>query len=86
MLIYYLQNFTGGKEGGKHITDVTNASRTMLMNIHDLKWDQKLCRYGSRLNIENIHDLKWDQKLCRYRSRLNIENWIIFNPLYTGNP
>ena len=58
MLMCYLQNFTGGKEGGKHITDVTNASRTMLMNIHDLKWDQKLCRYGSRLNIENWIILK----------------------------
>lgn len=26
-----------------HITDVTNASRTMLYNIHDLKWDAELC-------------------------------------------
>lgn len=28
--------------GGKHVTDVTNASRTMLFNIHDLKWDEEL--------------------------------------------
>lgn len=27
---------------GQHITDYTNASRTMLFNIHDLKWDQEL--------------------------------------------
>jgi glycerol kinase len=26
-----------------HVTDVTNASRTMLYNIHDLKWDTELC-------------------------------------------
>ena len=26
-----------------HVTDVTNASRTMLYNIHDLKWDAELC-------------------------------------------
>jgi glycerol kinase len=26
-----------------HVTDVTNASRTMLYNIHDLKWDADLC-------------------------------------------
>ncbi|CAD5124186.1 DgyrCDS12484 [Dimorphilus gyrociliatus] len=28
-----------------HITDVTNASRTMLMNIHNLQWDDSLCSY-----------------------------------------
>jgi len=28
--------------GGLHITDVTNASRTMLFNIHSLKWDEEL--------------------------------------------
>ncbi len=28
--------------GGSHITDVTNASRTMLFNIYDLKWDEEL--------------------------------------------
>ena len=28
--------------GEIHVTDVTNASRTMLFNIHDLKWDEEL--------------------------------------------
>lgn len=42
---WILWNLTGGKEGGQHITDVTNASRTMLMNIQDLKWDNKLCQF-----------------------------------------
>ena len=28
--------------GEVHVTDVTNASRTMLFNIHDLKWDEEL--------------------------------------------
>lgn len=32
-------NFTNGE---KHITDVTNASRTMLFNIHSMKWDDEL--------------------------------------------
>ncbi|CAL1581660.1 unnamed protein product [Knipowitschia caucasica] len=36
---------TGGRHGGVHCTDVTNASRTMLFNIHSLSWDQDLCRY-----------------------------------------
>lgn len=35
-LIYNLTN------GQKHITDVTNASRTLLFNIHDLDWDDEL--------------------------------------------
>ncbi len=29
--------------GGTHKTDISNASRTMLYNIHDLKWDAELC-------------------------------------------
>lgn len=37
-------DLTGGVSGGVHATDVTNASRTMLMNIHTLRWDEKL--YG----------------------------------------
>lgn len=40
-----LQNLTGGIHGGLYITDVTNASRTMLMNIETLGWDLTLCRY-----------------------------------------
>ncbi|XP_067109619.1 glycerol kinase-like isoform X1 [Osmerus mordax] len=36
---------TGGKDGGVHCTDVSNASRTMLFNIHTLDWDPELCRY-----------------------------------------
>ena len=35
-------NLTGGISGGKHITDVTNASRTMLMNLNTLTWDQEI--------------------------------------------
>ncbi|WP_407646253.1 glycerol kinase GlpK [Gordonia iterans] len=36
-------NMTGGVDGGKHLTDVTNASRTLLMNLHTLDWDPELC-------------------------------------------
>ncbi|XP_070606701.1 glycerol kinase isoform X3 [Erythrolamprus reginae] len=36
---------TGGKNGGIHCTDVTNASRTMLFNIHSLEWDDELCNF-----------------------------------------
>lgn len=35
-------NLTGGKNGGEHVTDVTNASRTMLMNIDTLDWNEDI--------------------------------------------
>ena len=33
---------TGGPGGGSHVTDVTNASRTMLMNLETLDWDEEI--------------------------------------------
>ncbi len=33
---------TGGTHGGRHVTDVTNASRTMLMDLETLDWDDEL--------------------------------------------
>jgi glycerol kinase len=33
---------TGGPDGGAHVTDVSNASRTMLMNLETLDWDQEI--------------------------------------------
>ncbi|MCW0214094.1 MAG: FGGY family carbohydrate kinase, partial [Pseudonocardia sp.] len=35
-------NLTGGVNGGVHVTDVTNASRTMLMDLETLDWDDEL--------------------------------------------
>ncbi|MDT7741676.1 MAG: glycerol kinase [Actinomycetota bacterium] len=40
---WVLWNATGGVEGGLHVTDPTNASRTLLMNIDTLEWDPELC-------------------------------------------
>src|ERR1700759_2228288 len=37
---WVLWNLTGGKDGGVHATDVTNASRTMLMNLETLDWHE----------------------------------------------
>src|ERR1035437_6073876 len=36
---WVMWNLTGGVGGGVHVTDVTNASRTMLMNLETLDWD-----------------------------------------------
>ncbi|BCB86281.1 glycerol kinase GlpK [Phytohabitans suffuscus] len=42
---WLLWNLTGGVDGGVHITDVTNASRTMLMNLETLDWDDELLSF-----------------------------------------
>ena len=36
-------NLTGGGAGGRHVTDVTNASRTILMNLDTLDWNEEIC-------------------------------------------
>ena len=46
---WLLWNLTGGKV---HVTDITNASRTMLFNIHTQQWDDELLKlFGVPLNI-----------------------------------
>jgi glycerol kinase len=42
---WLLWNLTGGADGGVHVTDVTNASRTMLMNLETLDWDDELLSF-----------------------------------------
>jgi glycerol kinase len=39
---WVIWNLTGGVNGGVHVTDVTNASRTMLMNLKTLDWDPEI--------------------------------------------
>jgi glycerol kinase len=39
---WLIWNLTGGVKGGNYVTDVTNASRTMLMNLITLDWDPEI--------------------------------------------
>jgi glycerol kinase len=39
---WVIWNLTGGPNGGVHVTDVTNASRTMLMDLKTLSWDDEI--------------------------------------------
>jgi glycerol kinase len=39
---FLVWKLTGGPEGGIHVTDVTNASRTQLMNLKTLAWDKEI--------------------------------------------
>ncbi|TRW43434.1 glycerol kinase GlpK [Georgenia yuyongxinii] len=41
---WVLWNMTGGPDGGVHATDVTNASRTMLMDLATLSWDEDIAK------------------------------------------
>ncbi len=41
---FLIWNLTGGVNGGIHVTDVTNASRTQLMNLNSLNWDKDILK------------------------------------------
>jgi len=41
---WLIWNLTGGEEGGLHITDVSNASRTLLMDLKTLDWDDEILK------------------------------------------
>ena len=41
---FVIWHLTGGRDGGVHVTDVTNASRTMLMDLRTLDWDADLLK------------------------------------------
>jgi glycerol kinase len=46
------QNLTGGVQGGLHVTDPTNASRTLLMDLRKLEWSPPLLNFfGFRSSI-----------------------------------
>ncbi|CAL8463144.1 g2678 [Coccomyxa elongata] len=49
---WLIYNLTGGVSGGIHVTDVSNAARTFLMDIHTLAWDADLLqRFGLSLDM-----------------------------------
>jgi glycerol kinase len=41
---WVIWNLTGGPDGGAHVTDVSNASRTMLMDLDGTKWDDEILK------------------------------------------
>jgi len=41
---FLIWHLTGGASGGAHVTDVTNASRTQLMNLNTLQWDREILK------------------------------------------
>ncbi|KAJ3020491.1 UNVERIFIED_CONTAM: hypothetical protein HDU68_010154 [Siphonaria sp. JEL0065] len=53
---WLIYNLTGGPDGGVHVTDVTNASRTMLMHLKTLSWDPELIKFFGfeKVNLPSI--------------------------------
>lgn len=51
--------------GGVHITDVTNACRTMMFNIHDLKWDEEILKLLD-IPVEMLPEVKGSSEIYGY--------------------
>ncbi|KAF2264608.1 glycerol kinase [Lojkania enalia] len=55
---WLLYHFNGGKKNDLHVTDATNASRTMFMNLHNLEYDDRLFDFfgleRAKLNLPKI--------------------------------
>ena len=51
-------NLTGGPDGGLHITDVSNASRTMLMDLATLNWDDELVAASSAYRKSMLPEIR----------------------------
>uniref|UniRef100_A0A182J2M5 Probable glycerol kinase n=1 Tax=Anopheles atroparvus TaxID=41427 RepID=A0A182J2M5_ANOAO len=68
---WLIWNLTGGPNGGRHVTDVSNASRTMLMNIETLQYDKTLGKFFD-VPLEILPEI---------RSSSEVYGLIKFNPL-----
>lgn len=67
------QNLTGGPNGGAFVTDVTNASRTLLMNIETLFWDPMLIKTFN-LHVDMLPEIRSSSEIygsIKYGGRLD---------------
>lgn len=62
---WILWNLTGGTRNGVHLTDHTNASRTLLMNLKKLNWDPRLCNFFE-IPMEILPEIKSSSELFGY--------------------
>nr|XP_031837271.1 glycerol kinase-like isoform X1 [Nomia melanderi]XP_031837272.1 glycerol kinase-like isoform X1 [Nomia melanderi]XP_031837273.1 glycerol kinase-like isoform X1 [Nomia melanderi]XP_031837274.1 glycerol kinase-like isoform X1 [Nomia melanderi]XP_031837275.1 glycerol kinase-like isoform X1 [Nomia melanderi] len=62
---WLIWNLTGGTKFGIHATDVTNASRTMLMNITTLKWDPTLLSFFD-IPLEILPEIRSSSEIYGY--------------------
>jgi len=62
---WVIWNLTGGVSGGLHITDVTNASRTMLMDLKTLQWDEEICK-NMGIPVQMLPEIKPSSQVYGY--------------------
>lgn len=61
-------NLTGGANGGVHITDVTNASRTLLMDVRTLEWREDICKdFGIPMSM--LPEIKSSSEIYGYGAK-----------------
>ncbi|MFW9854146.1 MAG: glycerol kinase GlpK [Candidatus Thorarchaeota archaeon] len=79
---WIIWNLTGGVTGGSHVTDVSNASRTMLMDLKTLSWDQELCdNMGIPMNM--LPEIKPSSDASTYGQ--TFISGLSGNPVVSGN-
>ena len=66
---WLIWNLTGGTDGGLHITDVTNASRTMLMDLKTLSWDEEIAGIIGVPTVDAPRDPRLERGLRRGQDR-----------------
>lgn len=62
---WLIWNLTGGTDGGIHVTDVTNASRTMLMDLHTLQWREDICEIAG-IPMSLLPEIKSSSEIYGY--------------------
>jgi len=67
-LIWWL---TGGPEGGVHVTDVSNASRTMLMNIKTLEWDEEMLSFMG-IPVQMLPEIKSSSEVYGHTAKTGV--------------
>lgn len=70
---WVLWNITGGVKGGVHVTDVTNASRTLLMNIKTLEWDESIAADMS-IPMSMLPEIKSSSEVYGYGRKKGLLN------------
>ncbi len=64
-------NLTGGVNGGVHVTDVTNASRTMLMDLKTLQWDEGMCKFFD-IPMQMLPEIRSSSEIYGYGMRSSL--------------
>ena len=65
---WLIWNLTGGPDGGIHVTDVTNASRTMLMNLETLDWNADIAAQMGIL-LSMLPDIRSSSEIYGYTQK-----------------